>query len=136
MTIALETKIMGSKFSHEDMIELSLDHLAESITLKDLIREKVLVEIKAYNTNQREGYGLEYRSFEDLERDINKGEVNIKHEFIKDEEGEIRNAINCFKDGRYKVFLNGNELLSLEDKIPIDMDSKVMFLRLIPLTGG
>jgi len=136
MTVALETKIVGSKFSHEDILELSLDDFPKDISLRELIREKVLLEVKAYNSNQKDGYGLEYRSFKDLERDIKKGEINVNRKLIEDEEGEVINAINGFEDGRYKVFLNDKQLLDLDDIIPIDIDSKITFLRLIPLTGG
>jgi hypothetical protein len=136
MTIAIETKIIGLPDSEDEVYDLQIEDLPEYISLKDIIREKVRAEVKAYNANQKIGYGREYRSFEDLDKDIRKGEVNVKRVLVKDIEGEVSRAINAFNDGKYKVFFNGEQVNDLEEKIPTELDSTIMFVRLIPLTGG
>jgi hypothetical protein len=136
MTIAIETKIIGTPDYEDEVFDILIEDLPEYISLKDLIREKVKTEIETYNAKKNRDYGLEYRSLDELVKDIKRGEINIKKTLVKDIDGEVSKAINAFKEGRYKVFLNGNQIFKLEEKVPTNMDSKIMFLRLIPLTGG
>jgi hypothetical protein len=51
-------------------------------------------------------------------------------------EDQQRQALAAFKLGKFKVIVNGNELVSLDDTAILTDNTKITFIRIIPLTGG
>ena len=114
-------------------MELTFD--GEQLTLKDIIEEKVKTEVHLFNEKQRETYGLEYTSVEDLIRRSGDGTINVDPRKV-DEKAEIEKALKGFEDGAYKIFLNGEHLTDLDAAIHYSMEDKITFIRLILLAGG
>ncbi len=50
-------------------------------------------------------------------------------------EPAVKNALESFEDGLYRVFLNDNELERLEDKLDISENDTLTFIRLTMLSG-
>lgn len=105
------------------------------MALKDIIANKVRTEVHMYNQKQRDTYGLEYKSVEDLLQRSEDGTINIGPRNV-DENLEIMKALKGFEEGYYKVFLNGEHLTDLEELVHYSMENKITFIRLILLTGG
>jgi hypothetical protein len=45
-------------------------------------------------------------------------------------------ALHAFERQRYVVYVDGRQVLDLDDIVPLRLGSKVTFLRLVPLVGG
>jgi hypothetical protein len=136
MAMSVATKVVGTGLDHDEKIELTFDEKLDSVPLRDIIREKVILEIRNYNSKQREDYGLEYRSLETISNRIKNGAINIKRTKIKNEDKEIMKALQAFENGEFKVFLDKQQIDTLDEMISTDLDSDLVFLRLIPLVGG
>jgi hypothetical protein len=53
-----------------------------------------------------------------------------------DADREAESAPAAFKAGTCLLFINGEQIHELERRIELGVDTKVQFLRLIPLAGG
>ncbi len=62
------------------------------------------------------------------ERPIKTPEVDLKD--------EIQKALRAFEAGSYIILVNGQQVGYLEEEVPLSTNTKVTFLRLMPLVGG
>ena len=51
-------------------------------------------------------------------------------------ETEVQRALRAFRNGQFKVFINGREYTDLDEQLTYDDAIKVKFLRIMPLVGG
>ena len=49
---------------------------------------------------------------------------------------EVQKAISAFKAGSYIILVNGQQVQHLEEELTLSLNTKVTFLRLMPLVGG
>jgi hypothetical protein len=45
-------------------------------------------------------------------------------------------ALHAFGDGRYMVFVDAQQLEKLSDEVELSTDTKIQFVRVLPLQGG
>jgi len=51
-------------------------------------------------------------------------------------ENEIKRALNAFKNKSFKMFVDGEEILNLNDECTLVEGANITFIRLVPLVGG
>lgn len=111
----------------------TLEFPTESITVRELIRERVYQEVQDYNRQKLGSFqGLIQPT--DAEVALNGyklkpgREINWKAQFEK--------ACEAYAAHRILVLTGDRQTESLEETITIGRDTEVTFLRLMPLVGG
>lgn len=117
--------------------ELTLDVLSESITVRELIRSRVWQEVQDYNLRQRRPGDATFRGLvtpTDAERALNgvrlrtPREVDWKQQFDK--------ACDAFTRNGFFILIDDRQAESLDAPITLRHDTKVSFVKLVPLVGG
>lgn len=103
------------------------------ITARELIRERVLREVQAYNDRLPEMFkGLIAPS--DAERTLN-GYRMPKPRTI-DPEKQCGLACRAFEENGFLLLVNDRQVSDLDETIELGGDTSVVFLKLTPLVGG
>jgi hypothetical protein len=109
------------------------------MNIRLLISQKVRQEVRAYNERRSRNFGREYRTPSDLAVAALSGEVNVNRNRVfvpVDEEREMKVALEAFSQGLYQVYVGDHRLDSLDSDIELEKDTRVTFLRMVPLRGG
>ncbi len=107
-------------------------------TVRELILAVVETGVREYNERMESPDILSYLTKEKIEEKAQTGKVNFginygekKAQISKAKE----NALQCFEDGIYRIFLNERALEDLEEEIDITEESVFTFVRLTMLAG-
>ena len=126
---------------HEDRV-FTLDMPSESITVRELIRERVYQEVDDYNRVVREQqsnprfYGLVQP--ESYEAELNeplrtKGPGRFRE---LDWKKQFEVAVDAYEHNRFIVLVGEEQTTSLDQTIELTPSTEVVFLRLVMLVGG
>jgi hypothetical protein len=119
--------------SPSDAQLLTLFFPTRTITARDLIRERVTQEVRAYNERRPELFrGLVAPS--QAEKDLN-GYRLIKPRAI-DAEKQCRLALEAFAQNGFLLLVDDRQVAELDEPLTLRPDSSVVFLKLTPLVGG
>ena len=114
----------------------SLEFLTETITVRDLIRERVYQEVQDYNV-KRNAAGP-YRGLvqpEGLEKALNTPATAAKFRPI-DWKKQNEKAVEAFETNRILILIDDRQAESLDQTFTIGPETTVTFLRLTLLVGG
>jgi hypothetical protein len=113
--------------------EYVLDLLTERITVRELIRSRVYQEVQDYNLKKPEQFrGLVQPS--DSEEMLNGYKVQKSRQINWHRQFEA--AVDAFGSNRVLILINDHQATDLDEEIVIEPDTKVTFLKLMPLIGG
>lgn len=130
LTIRDETTF---SFGSDDGEGFTLDVPTERISLRELIRTRVYLEVRDYNLRQPEFFrGLVQPT--DAERTLNGFKVRPGRRI--DPERQFERAVESFYRNGFLILVNDRQLVELEEEIEIRPDTTVVFLKLVPLVGG
>ncbi|MFO0958606.1 MAG: hypothetical protein U0800_14450 [Isosphaeraceae bacterium] len=116
--------------------EWSLDFLDETITVRDLIRERVYQEVQEHNA--RRNMAGPYRGLvvpEGYEAALNGPKAGGKPRPI-DARKQFDKAIEAFEGNRVLILIDDRQAESLDESFTIGPRTVVTFLRLTLLVGG
>lgn len=122
----------------ENFQELPIEFESERITVRDLIRERVRQEVSAFNRLQGE---LHFRGLvqpTDTERILNGRRVEYVLKAPRQIEWteQFERAVEAFGRNGFFLLVGARQVESLEQEILIEPDTRVSFVKLIPLVGG
>jgi len=127
LTIRDETT--GGQSIHESTLEFP----TETITVHELIRERVYQEVQDYNRKRDQTFrGLIQPT--DAEASLNGFRMKTPREI--DWKKQFDKAVEAFDSGSIILLVGAKQADSLEDTITIERGTEVTFLRLMPLVGG
>lgn len=142
-TIIVEAKILGKKKAIVPDWSVPLppdfDRSKGSITLRDLITRVVQEEVAAFNQRQKDRALVQILTKEEIAHGVESGKVDSGGRDLEQEADPhtaIAAAIQAFEDGLYYVFLDGDQQEELDREIYVGPDSRLTFVRLVPLIGG
>jgi len=102
------------------------------LTARELIRERVMHEVRQYNDSPTERFiGLVQLS--DAELALN-GEKPVKR--LLDADRQVATAFETFRKHGFVLLVDGTQVESLDRELELAPDSQITFLRLFPLAGG
>jgi hypothetical protein len=140
-TIVVEGKVLGQKqpLFTDWHVELPPERGGDRIKLRDLITRVVVDEVEAFQKRQEERRLARIMSRAEIKEGARSGKVdpgqrNLNQEVNTDE--AIGTALQAFEDGLYYVFVDDVQQMNLNSEVCLRADSKVIFLRLVALTGG
>jgi hypothetical protein len=112
---------------------LTLDFLTETITVRELIRERVYEEVRQYNATTPEYFrGLVQPT--DAEVTLNGPRLREKRRV--DWEKQFQRALEAFQRNGFFILVDDRQVESLEEKITLTPATQVSFVKLVPLVGG
>ncbi|MEL6328794.1 MAG: hypothetical protein AAFR38_03965 [Planctomycetota bacterium] len=116
-----------------------LEFETESITVRELIRERVYQEVDDYNRAIRSGDAKQkFRGLVtpgELERELNGDNSELRRRQI-DWNKQFEAATDAFEHNRVLVLVGDRQTESLNETIRIEPGMEVTFLRLVMLVGG
>jgi hypothetical protein len=140
LTIKLEARQIGRKNALVPSWNLELTDLPEPLTLKILLERIVRSEVEKYNQRQSDAKFVRALTQSDLESAAETGKISLggreTEALHADATEAVETAMLAFKDGLYYVFLNDEQLESLDEKIIPRDGMSLLFLRLVALAGG
>jgi hypothetical protein len=140
LTLKLEARQIGRKNALVPNWNLELPDLPEPLTLKILLERIVRSEVEKYNQRQSDAEFVRALTQSDLETAAETGKISLGGRETEaqyaDPNEAIETAMLAFKDGLYYVFLNDEQLESLDEKINPRDGMSLLFLRLVALAGG
>jgi len=129
----------------ETLHELWINFPESTITVRELIEQRVRIEFAKYLENQ-EHSGIEIFEISETEKRLNLGTIGKgDHESEKDQSNDINeaalkkhiaDALKGFSNNEYFITVNENQVLSLDDRLQAIDANTVSFMKLIPLMGG
>jgi hypothetical protein len=117
----------------ERLHSFTLDHLAERLTLREIIRARIWQEVNDYN--QREPgvfHGLVQPTI--IERVFNGPRRHTPRQI--DWEAQFRRACEAFETNGFFVLINDRQAENLDEEFDTNVETEVQFVKLMPLVGG
>ena len=112
---------------------ITLDLPEPTITARELIRARVFEEVRSYNQELPERFeGLVQPA--DAERELNG--YRLKKRRPLDWHEQSRVALEMFARNGFVLLVDDRQVESLEEEIRMRPDTRVTFLKLVPLVGG
>jgi hypothetical protein len=101
------------------------------LTLRELVRLRVEQEVARFNSADYEMFqGLVQP--EESERVLN----SVRTRPVLDAQKQLAKAIAAFKGNGFLVLLDDRQIMDLDEVLHLTAQSKITFLRLVPLVGG
>ena len=112
---------------------LTLDFLTETITARELIRERIYEEVRQYNATTPEYFrGLVQPT--DAETTLNGARLRERRRV--DWEVQYRKALDAFSSNGFFILVDDRQIESLDETFEIRLTTQVSFVKLVPLVGG
>jgi hypothetical protein len=145
-TIEVRSQVFGGNQDSPSLLPVFLNLLQEHLTVAELIQRTVEEQVRELLLQlldaQQVHHALErhYLTTEEIVAQAQKGAVRYpsKPSQISQIEvkAEVHRAIRAFEAGSYIILVNGQQVESLDEELTLSMNTKVIFLRLMPLVGG
>ena len=128
----IQLKRLGKKKVH--LVEVTLAHTPH--TLRELITECVRSEVERFNASREETSLLPFLSPGEQAQGgkITFGEK--ENRTLADLDTALETALLAFTDGLFTVFINDEEVKTLDTPLTIEADTVITFIRLTFLVGG
>jgi hypothetical protein len=111
-----------------------LDFLEDIVTLKDIIKSRVITEVNLFNQQKSIIFNGLVQPTE-AERQLNGSYKVQKHKTI-DAEKQVYIALNAFQQNAFFVLIDDQQVDSLEHAVVLNRDMNISFVKLTPLVGG
>jgi hypothetical protein len=105
---------------------------SERISVRDLIKKRVQAEIERRNQVAKGEFTSPVQPTE-TEAALNGNKLRQPK---MDPDQQYQNAIKAFQSNGFLLFVGDRQITELESQIVVTDDTKVQFLKLIPLIGG
>ncbi len=142
----VETICFGGEEGTDRLESVTVTFDTETISVRELIEQAVTQQVYMLNartvqneTGHHRRMQRQYLSDQDVEQLASEGRIlfNDKLEYQPlDLQTCINAAMEGFRRRRFFIAVNGTRPGSLNEEVVLMPDSRVQFIRLIPLTGG
>lgn len=127
--ILIRDETTAGKITHEQMMEF----LTETVTVRELIRQRVYQEVKDYNRKKPEYFtGLVEPS--EAEKTLNGYKLARPRQI--DWKKQYDMAVELFQKCGFLILVDNFQPTTLEEEVKLKPDTVVSFVKLVPLVGG
>lgn len=136
MKIVIHVKQVGKRRDIIAEKPIQLDPVPE--TAAALIASVVLLQIQEYRQRTERSELLSYLTDEQIEFQAVTGKIafGISYNELSPDTGKaVYNALQSFEDGIFRLFIDGKEIVSLDEKVCLREGSRLLFVRLTLLAG-
>lgn len=129
MIVTIKDETFAGKVLHE----LNLEFATQTVTVKDIITERVLQEVENYNNKLPEYFkGLIQPSA--AEKTLNGYKLKTRKKI--DGEKQVYTALDAFQKNGFFVLIDNLQSDNLTQKVELSQDTSISFVQLTPLVGG
>jgi hypothetical protein len=140
MQIEISVKMLGKKRPILENLQIQLpDDFNDSATFSQLIEIIVRQQVANFNQNREGDNLLRYLDSSQMQAMKKSGKISFGEVYntkTADVEKSVQDALQAFEDGLYFVFIEDEKIEKLGDKVDLKPNAKILFLRLVALTGG
>lgn len=136
MKVYVNVKQAGVRKNYITKQELILDSRPE--TLRELIAAVVEENVKSFNSKISSDRIIDYLTNDQIKDKLTTGRVSfgeMYNETMADINQAIETANLAYEDGIFRVFTGESEGAGLDEKISINEEETLTFIRLTMLTG-
>jgi hypothetical protein len=139
--LTISGKVMGKTRPTFTDWELSLPQDIElaDLSLRSLLTHLVHAEVSAFETRQSQRWLLRILSPEQIQFGIEQGKIESGGSELDQKveaDAAVEVALQAFEDELYFVFVDDEQIETLDAIAPLTPNSQLLFLRLVPLVGG
>jgi hypothetical protein len=134
MDVNIQVKRLGKKKVLTQRITLR----ERPTTLRSFIEACVFAQVREFNEGRNKP-ALDFLTSNDIASQATRGKVgfgDITNQHQANLADAIENAMLGFTDGLFVVFINDEEIRSLDSAVELNEDSQVTFVRMTFLSGG
>jgi hypothetical protein len=125
--------IRDETISGESLGQWALEVLTERLTVRELIRGRVYQEVQDFNRQRADVFrGLIQP--EGAEKALNGWKLKKPREL--DWKKQFDRGVEAFEKNQVLILINDRQAESLDEEFAVGPDTRVTFLRLMPLVGG
>ena len=132
--MAAVLKLVDQTTRGEILQEVTLTLASTRVSAREIIERRVRMEVQTFNEQQDQQVFRGLVQPTDTERELNGYRLRKPRKIDADE--QIRRAIEAFESNRFFMLVGDRQVESLDDLIGIGRDTRVSFLKLVPLVGG
>jgi hypothetical protein len=117
----------------DELFTFTLDHLAERMTVREILRARIWQEVSDYNQSLPQVFhGLVQPT--DAERVLCGARLRTPRPL--DWEEQFRRACEAFEANGFFVLIGRRQAERLDEEFHIGVETEVQFVKLTPLVGG
>ena len=132
--MAAVLKLVDQTTRGEILQEVTLTLASTRVSAREIIERRVRMEVQTFNEQQDQQVFQGLVQPTDTERELNGYRLRKPRKIDADE--QIRRAIDAFESNRFFMLVGDRQVESLDELIGIARDTRVSFLKLVPLVGG
>ena len=107
--------------------------MTETITVRELIRERVYEEVREYNASEPEYFkGLVQPT--DAEHTLNGYKIRERRKINWEAQFDL--ALEAFQRNGFFILVDDRQVESLDETFKLSLTTQVSFVKLVPLVGG
>lgn len=127
-------RLVDESIKGEVLREFTLKLASERVSVREIIEQRVRHEVDAFNQEQSASifHGLVQPT--DTERHLNGYRFRKPRRI--DAEEQIANACRAFEANGFFMLADNRQIESLDDEIGVTPETRISFLKLVPLVGG
>ena len=136
MKVYVNIKQIGKRKNKIDRKEYEIKGKIE--TVKDLLIEFVTINVKEFNEGLTENDVVPYLTDEKINDLSDAGKISFEVDYNgkkQDLQKAIENALQSYEDGIYRVFVNDEEIGEINNKLDLQENDELTFVRLTMLAG-
>ncbi len=141
MKLLFSVKQLGKKRPFIDAKSIEINENIQ--TLKDLLTQVVIEQVQEFNQkiidNSKEKNLFQYFQEHELEHEATLGKVRfgaIYNDKQANQEKAVETVLLAFFDGLIAVFVDDNQIETLDTTLTLQENSRITFVRLTFLAGG
>lgn len=147
-TIEVRSQVFGGHQDSPSLKPILLNILQERLSVAELIQRSVEEQIRSLLVQRqmdaqqvRRVLDRHYLTAAEIAAQAQQGAIRYPSERVTqvpqiDRRSEIKKALCAFEVGSYIILVNGQQVESLDEELTLSLNTKVIFLRLMPLVGG
>ncbi len=128
-TVTIRDEALGG----DGLREWALEVMTERMTVRELIRGRVYQEVQDYNRGQGPVFQGLVRPDEAVQT---PGGWKMPKPRQLDWKRQFERAVEAFERSQVLILMNDRQAESLDEEIAVGPETRVTFLRLVPLVGG
>ncbi|MEZ5583120.1 MAG: hypothetical protein R3F37_10475 [Candidatus Competibacteraceae bacterium] len=145
LNVSVSTVVFGGGVIESPLPKVNLRLVSQRLSAREIIAQAVKEQVKALLLEHEKDYQRIQRQLQrqyleqaDVDRQAQRGKVALERvmDKVPQEEKEIERALKAFRNGSYKMFVDGSEVVELDEMCTLKEGAAVRFVRLIPLVGG
>lgn len=136
----IESKVLGHRARPFEPWRIDREAIGsvDTLSLRDLLERIVRWEVAAFEQRRRERMLERVLSPGEIGAGAIRGKIDMGGREVgpaADADRAVDSALLAFRDGFYYVFLDERQLEDLDETVTVHQDSRLLFVRLVPLAG-